>query len=775
MALDRPFLMTLYWGGNIRYDNGVIKGDESTLTTSNIVRHKMGYDEFKDLVYAHLRVDKTSYKLNISLCYQFGGISNISRVISDSCLEVMYYLAENDENYCGQVWVDIEKITPGNTSFVDLLRNFEVSEPIQPHDFWENSQNIPFPLPNDDRAEAEDDFGFDQPNSAHSEDDNSESLSDVGDDSDDMIETPVMSFMNDIGDVGDDDVEEPEDNIHIDVWKESENKIRLGMQFKSKVQVKKAVTLWSINQNREFKVYESKSNSWVAKCKTLGGEGESSSNFPYTSRCTWYVRAMKKKNHHMWKITRWVDAHNCFGSCTCNNNRNLKSKTIASYILHSIENDIAYSVKQIQANIKDRLNVDISYSKAWRGRRKAIETIYGTWKSNFVELPKYIAALQASNPSTIGKMLITVTKDANNNILPVAYAIVDEETTHSWCWFFYQFRHFVAEDRQLCVISDRHKGIIHAMENLDEWKEPFAYHRFCLRHVRSNLMKSYKNVSLKTFCWAMGSTTERRKFVRYMREIKEINLEAWEYLKQIKRSQWCLLYDNHHRWGFLTTNISESMNHALRGARQLPIRACIDLTFNRTVQLFRKHSDIAMNYNTPLPSRMWRLFGKRDIHAQSHNLSDFDYNEGVYRIVTKLQISETGGNTHDVQYFQHACTCDKWQMERFPCSHALAVCRHRGDNPISIVNSVYYTDTYRKQYQYAFTPLPYVEYWLEADWVIEADYSKVASGRGRRRVNRFCNDMDVRHPDEPRRCGLCHQPGHNRRNCSNAQPRFNVM
>nr|KAJ0224560.1 hypothetical protein LSAT_V11C100029410 [Lactuca sativa]KAJ0225000.1 hypothetical protein LSAT_V11C100029380 [Lactuca sativa]KAJ0228384.1 hypothetical protein LSAT_V11C100029440 [Lactuca sativa] len=45
-------------------------------------------------------------------------------------------------------------------------------------------------------------------------------------------------------------------------------------------------------------------------------------------------------------------------------------------------------------------------------------------------------------------------RDANNNILPVSYAIVDEETTHSWSWFLYQFRHFVAQDRQLSVISD---------------------------------------------------------------------------------------------------------------------------------------------------------------------------------------------------------------------------------------------------------------------------------------------------------------------------------
>ena len=88
-----------------------------------------------------------------------------------------------------------------------------------------------------------------------------------------------------------------------------------------------------------------------------------------------------------------------------------------------------------------------------------------------------------------------------------------------------------------------------------------------------------------------------------------------------------------------------------------------------------------MNCNTPLPSRMWRLFRKRDTSAQSHTLTEFNYNEGVYRIVTKLRINENGGNTHTVSYYQHTCTCGKWQMERFPCSHALAVCRFRGDNP----------------------------------------------------------------------------------------------
>lgn len=206
-------------------------------------------------------------------------------------------------------------------------------------------------------------------------------------------------------------------------------------------------------------------------------------------------------------------------------------------------------------------------------------------------------------------MIIAVTKDANNHILPVAYAIVDEETVHSWCWFFEQFREFVAFDKRLCYFRQTQRNHpCNAMEHLDGWKEQFACHRFCLRHIRSNFMQKFKNVRLKKLCWAVGSTTQQRKYKSCVREIKDINPEAQQYLKTIGKSKWCLLHDNNRRWGCLTTNIAESFNNVLRGARHLPIKACIDLTFNRIVQLFRKYSEAAMNCNTPLPSRMWSLY-----------------------------------------------------------------------------------------------------------------------------------------------------------------------
>jgi hypothetical protein len=141
---------------------------------------------------------------------------------------------------------------------------------------------------------------------------------------------------------------------------------------------------------------------------------------------------------------------------------------------------------------------------------------------------------------------------------------------------------YVASDIMgpLCVISDRHKAIINAMKNLVEWKEPNAYHRFCLRHVRSNLMKKFKSASLKRLCWAIGSATQKRKYVAAVRELRVINEEVWQYLNNIEKSHWTLTRDKDHcRWGNLTTNISESLNNALCDARVLPIKACINYTF----------------------------------------------------------------------------------------------------------------------------------------------------------------------------------------------------
>ncbi|GJT56389.1 hypothetical protein Tco_0991443 [Tanacetum coccineum] len=109
----------------------------------------------------------------------------------------------------------------------------------------------------------------------------------------------VMDFINGVGDASDDDVDE---KVRIDIWSQLENKIRLEMQFESRKQVKKVVTLWSNANNKEYKVLESKSHKYVAQCKGVHRDKtESSSTAECTPNCAWYIRAVKKKIHHMWK------------------------------------------------------------------------------------------------------------------------------------------------------------------------------------------------------------------------------------------------------------------------------------------------------------------------------------------------------------------------------------------------------------------------------------------------------------------------------------------
>jgi len=65
-----------------------------------------------------------------------------------------------------------------------------------------------------------------------------------------------------------------------------------------------------------------------------------------------------------------------------------------------------------------------------------------------------------------GKLLITMTTDANNNVFPLAFAVVDCESGTSWGWFLECLRDMVGDvipDNGICIIYDQHLGIKNAI------------------------------------------------------------------------------------------------------------------------------------------------------------------------------------------------------------------------------------------------------------------------------------------------------------------------
>ena len=92
--------------------------------------------------------------------------------------------------------------------------------------------------------------------------------------------------------------------------------------------------------------------------------------------------------------------------------------------------------------------------------------------------------------------------DANGSIFPLAFAIAANESNETWGMFLTHLQTHVIKGRQgICVLSDRHKGILHNMRTLEGWQPPHAYHRYCLRHLKANLQTKFGNDTVNKLMW----------------------------------------------------------------------------------------------------------------------------------------------------------------------------------------------------------------------------------------------------------------------------------
>ncbi|KAH0672436.1 hypothetical protein KY290_024674 [Solanum tuberosum] len=359
------------------------------------------------------------------------------------------------------------------------------------------------------------------------------------------------------------------------VWSEDAKKdLEKDMCFSSKAKLKRAVTIWSLRKNKEFKVVISTKSIWTVRCRFYDSLG-----------CPWFLRG-RKVGGSLWKIGKYFNNHRC-------------------------ETEGLTTVDVI-SKVHEKFGHQVTYRKAWLGRQRAFTLVYGDFQKSFSELPKFFAAFQYSNPGTVVewkheksmsspepcidgfqtcrpvisvdgthmygkyeiKLLIAVGVDGNDNILPLAFAIVDKESKVAWKWFFRKLSTHVIKDREdICIVSDRAKGILTSLSELWQFQEPRAFHRFCLRHLKSNFQSQFPNRDLSNLMWRAATAHQVRKFEALMWEIQEENREAYEYLMRIPLNKWTVSHDDGKRWGVLTTNLSESFNRLLKKARGLPVTA----------------------------------------------------------------------------------------------------------------------------------------------------------------------------------------------------------
>jgi hypothetical protein len=85
-----------------------------------------------------------------------------------------------------------------------------------------------------------------------------------------------------------------------------------------------------------------------------------------------------------------------------------------------------------------------------------------------------------------GTLMMAAAVDLENQIVPMAFALAEGENNDSWSWFMRLLHvHVLGPSRTICLISDRHIGILNAAgEHIDG--HPPLVHRWCMRHFAAN-------------------------------------------------------------------------------------------------------------------------------------------------------------------------------------------------------------------------------------------------------------------------------------------------
>ncbi|KAH9608952.1 hypothetical protein KSS87_008828 [Heliosperma pusillum] len=411
-----------------------------------------------------------------------------------------------------------------------------------------------------------------------------------------------------------------------------------------------------------------------------------------------------------------------------------------------------------------QFNFTPSYMKIWHAKQRDMADLYGDWEKSYAYLPRYFRALEEANPGTVvefgnkrtgeeneeqfdrvfwafgpsirgfehcrplitidethlygkyrGVVLIAIGVDANDQIFPLAFGIVDCESIDTWGWFMGCITRLVTNIEGLCVISYRHVGIMRAMNNVD-WVEPHAYHRYYIRHHASNINTKFKSNEVKLAFLSTAGAKQLKRFNRRMAKIREMNPSAKALLESIPPSKWSLCHDGGHRYGIKTTNNSECFNGVLKRVRFLPITALVKATFFRLNSYFverRGNANGRMLLGHTWSEKVQQKLQENIDLAAHHTITIFYHQTGLYGVVTGSgnRLTTDAQHSHMVHLSEKTCTCNKWQIYHYPCSHVMAVCRSFGISSDQYVDPFYSCGELYGSYRPIFHPVS-----DEANW-----------------------------------------------------------
>ena len=465
-----------------------------------------------------------------------------------------------------------------------------------------------------------------------------------------------------------------------------------------------------------------------------------------------------------------------------------------------------YKAKDIQRDMFDNYGIQMSYVKAWRCREKALMYIRGTPAFSYTKLPGYLYMLQQKNPGTItdiviederfkycffslgacrkgfnfcrpvisidgtflkgkygGIMLVAVAYDANNQLFPIAFGVVDSENNESWTYFLHYLREAIGVVENLVFVSDRHQSIDYAVSRVF----PDAFHCACYHHILMNVNAKFKTDACRKMIYNVAYAWSKTDCDRQIGKLRQMDPAIAAYVESIGFEKWARPYCPRDRYNIMTSNAAESFNSVTEEFRKYPITTLLEFIRFTLQTWFAERLEKANKCTTPLAD----IF-EGDLAGQHKNgkFRRVQRNGSNLFNVGKGPNGERGG---DVNLVERTCTCGMFTLLKIPCTHACAAALMMNVSVYTLCSTYYLTDTWRKTYDDTINCVG-----DDDDWVLPEHFNNMIVGvpvekkpigrpkksnAGRRPEKRWPSGGEI--VKTPRNCSNCGGSGHNRATC----------
>ncbi|XP_077221273.1 uncharacterized protein LOC143855000 [Tasmannia lanceolata] len=505
--------------------------------------------------------------------------------------------------------------------------------------------------------------------------------------------------------------------------------LEVGQEFADAATFRNALREYALRSSFEYKPIRTGRCRFAAAC--------------VDDECSWRIYASEVRGKSTFKIKTFNSNHTCKHdriSSTINpsGHRQASGKWVADFIMARREkHSMDYTLREITGLIKREFGITLSGHKARRARELVLEAI--RHEETIDALRAYCKEIEKTNPGSVARfcklsdsfglfvaydapirgfvhgcrplvclkasprcmkrpyvLLYALGVDAQNELFPVAFGAVEAENRESWLWFCEGFASILGgRDKKMTILSNREGGVLEAVSNFF----PDAYHGYLHTYLLDRLRLFDKhdeyNVLRETFVKAAHVGT-RPEFYDWMYKIFDRCQEGYEWLLNgIRPEHWAASQFEGDRytitWDVEKRGLDAWVDDEMR---DLSIVLMMEHIRAKMADSFLERHRRSLNCSGRLATE-----SRFDLSCQAS--LEYDVRQCSPTVFEIVDV----GESHRVDLVRRSCSCFRWQIEKWPCSHAIAAIRSRGEDAHDYCDDCFTLASYRATYSQLINPV----------------------------------------------------------------------